>query len=98
MRRLDLTGPVVSVTRGVILQDLYAAAVAMHVAEAADIHQDVEAKFLPAAIGARDLVEASAMAQPQVDNFASPRVGHARNHSANLPTWGCAIADASTRS
>ena len=57
----------------------------MHVAEAANVHQDVEAEFLSAAVGARDLVEPAAMAQSQIDDLAALRVAHARDHFANLP-------------
>ena len=39
-------GRIVSVGRGEILHNLYAATMAVHVAEAADIHQNVEAKLL----------------------------------------------------
>ena len=71
--------------RGEVLQDLHAAAVAVHVAEGADIHENVEAEFLAAAIGARDFVVASAMTQPQVDDLSALGGSHALNHAANLP-------------
>ena len=38
---------------------------AMHVAKAADVHQDVEAEMLPGAKGARNLVVTAAMAETQ---------------------------------
>src|SRR5258708_1063670 len=37
---IDLVGTVVAMQRGVILQDLHAATVAVHVAEGADVHKD----------------------------------------------------------
>ena len=69
---------------GVALHDLHAAAVTMHVAEAADVHQDVEAELLSGAEGARNLVVAAAMAQAQVDDFAALRFGQSLHHLANL--------------
>jgi len=48
---------------------------AMHVAEAANVHENVEAELLPGAEGARDFIVAAAMAQTHVDDFAAPRFG-----------------------
>src|SRR5450755_3591718 len=72
-------------TRGVFLHDLHTAPVAMHVAEPADVHENVEAELLSAAIRPRDLIEPAAMAQSQVHDLTAPRVGHARDYFANLP-------------
>ena len=65
---------VVSVFGGELLPDLDAAAVAVHVAEAADIHQDVEAELLSGAERPQHLVMAAAMAQPEVDDLAANAV------------------------
>ena len=74
---VDFGRPVVTVPRGVVLHDLHAAPMAVHVAKAADVHQNVEAEFLPGAVGARDFIVTAAMPQPQVDDFAALRVRHA---------------------
>ena len=51
------------------LLDLDAAAMTVHIAEAADVHQDVEAELLPGAEGAQHFVMAATMAQASVDDF-----------------------------
>ena len=51
--------------------DLDAAAVSVHVAEAADVHEDVEAELLAGAEGAQHFVVLAAMAQAEVDDFAA---------------------------
>ena len=72
-RGLDLLRHFVAVRRRVVLHDLHAAAMAVHVAEAADVHQDVEAELLSGAVSARDFVEAAAMPQAHIDDFFSLR-------------------------
>ena len=59
-----------AVLRGEALHHLDAAAVAVHVAEAARIHQDVEAELLPSAESPQHLVILTTMAQPQIDDLA----------------------------
>src|SRR5207249_4326502 len=56
------------------LHDLNTAAVAMHVAEAAEVHGNIKAKFLAGSEGARQLVMFAAMAQADVNDLATPRV------------------------
>ena len=60
---------VVAVERGEVLDDLGAAAVAVHVAEAADVHEDVEAESLAGVEGAKGFVVAAAVAEAEVDDF-----------------------------
>ena len=60
----------VAVLRGESLHHLDAAPVAVHVAEAARIHQDVEAELLPGAEAAQHFVMLAAMAQAEVDDLA----------------------------
>ena len=83
-RRFDLLRHLVAVSSGVVLHDLHAAAMAMHVAEAADVHQDVEAELLSGAERTRNFVVAAAMPQPQLDDFAAPLFGHAGDNVPDL--------------
>src|ERR1019366_5684599 len=62
-RRANLRWRLIAVGSRVALHDLNAAAVAMHIAKAADVHQNVEAELLTGAVGARNLVMTPAMAQ-----------------------------------
>src|SRR6516225_5573636 len=57
----------------------------VHVTKAADVHEDIEAKFLTAVKGTSDLVVASAMTQAEVNDFRALRRCHALNNAANLP-------------
>ena len=57
----------------------------VHVAEAADIHENVETELLACREDARHLVVASAMTQPQVNNFAPSRLARRFNSFAKLP-------------
>jgi hypothetical protein len=66
------------------LLDLDAAAMAVHVAEAANVHEDVEAELLAGAEGAQHLVVASAMAQAGSDDFLAPSFRNVHNDAANL--------------
>ena len=68
---------------GEILSDLDAAAMAMHVAKTADIHQNVEAQSVAGIEGARQLIVLAAMPQAEIDEFLAP-AGRKR---------GCAIAN-----
>src|SRR5262249_11211402 len=81
---VDVVGTVEAMPRGVVLEDLHAAAMAVHVAEAADVHKYVEAKLLAAVERACDLVMASAMTQAEVDDFRALCRCHSPNHAANL--------------
>jgi hypothetical protein len=58
---LDLLRRVVAVGGGELLPDLHAAAVAVHVAEAAQVHEDIEAEALPGGEGAQQFVVLAAM-------------------------------------
>src|ERR1019366_4102860 len=75
-----------------ILHDLHATPVAVHVAEAADVHENVEAKLLAGGKGTRQLVVASAMAQAKVDDFAAARLARTFNRSTKLPVGVMAVA------
>ncbi len=70
---------------GELLADLNAAAVAVHVAETADIHQDVEAELLPGAEGPQHFVMAAAISQPQVDDLAANLLARRLHRLPNLP-------------
>ena len=59
----------VAVQVGVGLDELHAAAMAVHVAEAADVHQDVEPEALPGGKRPRQLVVRPAMLHPERDNL-----------------------------
>src|SRR6516165_12355904 len=80
----DVIGTLAAVERSIVLQDLHAAAVAVHIAKAAYVHEDVEAKFLAGAVGAGDFVVASAMAQAEINELCTLRRAHTLNHAANL--------------
>src|ERR1700722_6590514 len=67
------------------LLDLRHTAVTMHVPEAADIHQDVEALSCPSVERAKGFVMAPAMPQPQFDDFRDPGFRKARDNIAHLP-------------
>jgi hypothetical protein len=68
---------------GELLDELDAAAVAMHVAEAADVHEDVEAEAVAGGEGAQQLVVAAAVGVPRATELggAAPR---ARRRCAEL--------------
>src|SRR5437764_3434285 len=56
------------------LNDLHAAAVAMHVAEAAQVHDNIEAQALPGSEGTQHFIMASAMPKAKVDDLAPARL------------------------
>ena len=58
---------------GETLDRLHAAAMAMHIAEAADIHQDVEAQLVAGREGTRQLIMAAAVARAQQQQFLAAR-------------------------
>src|ERR1019366_7590349 len=82
---LDFGRRVEAVDSREILHDLHAAPVAVHVAEAADVHENVEAELLAGGEGTRQFVVASAMAQAEVDDVAAARLACCFNRAAKLP-------------
>src|SRR5208282_4075436 len=75
-----------------ILHDLDAAAMAMHIAETADVHENVEAELLARGEGAQQLVMAATMAQAEVYDFAAARLAGCRECFANLPVGVMTVA------
>ena len=71
-------GGLVAVLRGECLDDLRAAAMAVHVAEAANVHQDVKAEGGAGVKGAQGIVMAAAVAEAQLDDFGNARGGECR--------------------
>ncbi len=67
------------------LQYLRTLPVPMHIAKAANIHQNVEAQPLPCRELAQQLIMPPAMPQPQVDNLIPPRLRQRSNMVPNLP-------------
>ena len=61
-----------------------AAAMAMHVAEAANVHQEVEAQRRAGVESAKRLIVPSAMPQPQLDDLVYTRGGKAGDKVADL--------------
>src|SRR5690242_12045494 len=56
---------------GELLPNLHAAAVPMHIAEAADIHQNVEAELLSSAKRTQHFIVLAAVLEPNVDNVTA---------------------------
>ena len=75
-----------------ILHDLHAAAMAVHVAEAANVHEDVEAELLAGRKGTRQFVVAAAMAQAKVDDLAAARLAGRFDRLAKLAVRIMAMA------
>ena len=67
-------GDLVAVGTGKRLQDLNAAAMTVHVAEAADIHQNVEPQTLPGREFAQQFVMPAAMPRTQGNDLIAPRL------------------------
>ena len=67
-----------------LLFDLNAAAVAVHVAEAADIHEDVEAELLARAEGAPEFVMVATVADAALDDFIPAGLADILDFLANL--------------
>ena len=65
---------------------------AMHVAEAADVHENVEAELLARGEGAQQLVVPAAMAQAEVDDLAAARLAGGFDCLANLPVGIMTVA------
>jgi len=57
--------------------------VAVHVAEAADVHENVEAELLARGKRAQQFVVLAAMAQAEIDDFAAPRLARRCNRMRN---------------
>ncbi len=77
-------GGFVAVLRGEALDDLRAAAMAVHVAEAADVHEDVEAQGGAGVEGAEGLVVLAAVAEAEVDDLGDARGGKPGDEVADL--------------
>jgi hypothetical protein len=56
---------------------------AVHVAEAADVHQDVKPKSRSGVEGAKSLIVGVAVAQAQLDNFGDASLWQPCNQVAN---------------
>ena len=82
---------VVAVLGGESLHDLDAAAVAVHVAEAADVHEDVEAELLAGAERAQHFVVLAAMTQAQIDDLAPATFARDLHGLPNLPVGMMAV-------
>src|SRR5262245_10559844 len=74
-----------AVRRSVALVDLYAATMAMHVAEAADVHEYVKAELVACRERARQFVMFPAMTQPEVDDLASTGLVQRSDSVPQLP-------------
>src|ERR1700735_676376 len=70
---------------GVGLQELNASAVTVHVAEAADVHEDVETETMTSAEGAEEFVVATAVLGPQRDEFGELSGVQGSDVAAKLP-------------
>src|ERR1700674_3426466 len=68
------------------------AAWAVHHAKAADVHQNVEAELLASGERTRHLVVAAAMAQAEVDDFATARLARGSDCLANLTVGVMTVA------
>src|SRR5207248_2736596 len=67
------------------LHDLNAAAMPMHIAEAAQVHADIKAELLPRGKCAWQLVMLAAMAQSKIDDLAALRVAERLHACLDLP-------------
>ena len=85
------TGLFVAMEVGEVLEELDAAAMAVHVAEAADVHQDVEAEALTGAEAAQELVVASAMLCAEVDQLGYARGAERGDVAAELAVGEVAV-------
>src|SRR5260370_8938097 len=75
----------VAVLRGKSLHDLDAATVTMHVAEAARVHQNVEAELLSGTEAAQHFVVFAAMTKAKVDNLAAETLARNLQRLPDLP-------------
>src|ERR1700722_10648924 len=91
-RRLAWAGGLlITVQIGVGLQQLNAAPVPMHIAEPADVHEDVEAEAVSRTEGPQKLIMASAMLRPQSNQLAKLRRGQFSDVAAKLAIGVMAI-------
>ena len=67
------------------LNDLRAPAVTMHIAEAANVHQEVKAQRSTGVEGAKRLIVPPAMPQPKLDDLVDARFRKSGPHIARLP-------------
>src|SRR5262249_29860991 len=74
----------VAVLRGKSLHHLDTAAMPVHVAEAACVHKNVEAKLLSGAEAAQHFVMLAAMPQAQIDNLSPPAFARGLHCLPNL--------------
>src|SRR4029077_15066864 len=72
---LDFRRRVVTVGSSEALADLNAVAMAVHIAKAANIHENVKPERLPGAERPEDFVVWTAAAEAEVDNLAPPFFG-----------------------
>ena len=77
-------GGFVAVQGGEALDDLRAAAMAVHVAEAADVHEHIEAEGGSGVEGAEGFVVAAAVAQAELDDLVDAGGGQAGDEVADL--------------
>src|SRR5205823_14479854 len=81
----QIIGRIKAVQPGKILANLNTAAMAVHIAKAADIHEDVEAKALASREGAQQLIVFAAMFGAQSDDLVPAAGGERFNFLTNLP-------------
>ena len=84
-RRLQFRRNIEAVGRRKILHDLHAAPVAVHVAEPANVHQDVESELLPRGKSAQHLIVFAAIAQAEINDFPASCIPRRNHRLANLP-------------
>src|SRR5262249_36674570 len=83
-RRSEFCWGIVSVLCRKALLNLDATPVAVHVAEATDVHENVEAELLPGTEAAQHLVVASAMAQTGIYYFSPTTLTQIFDNATNL--------------
>ena len=77
-------GGLIAVERGEGLDDLGGAAMTVHVAEAADVHEDVETQGCAGVKGTKRFVVAATVAQAELDDFVDAGLGQLGYEIANL--------------
>src|ERR1700689_3682027 len=82
---LQLFRKIVAVKRGEFLFELNTTAMAMHVAKAANIHQDIETESLSGVKGAQQFIMLAAMAQSEINDLAAPCFSGRSDCFAPLP-------------
>ncbi len=84
-------GLVVAVEVGELLDELDAAAVAVHVAEAADVHEDVEAEAVAGVEGAEELVVLAAVGGAELEQLVAAGLVERADGSAELAVGVVAV-------